>query len=85
MAIKKPILAIFNFSRILICTNVLVNLIRKNKIMAEKKVLYQTKSPSLREMSLPKIPVKPENITAMCNFRYEFFMKRDARNRTRFN
>lgn len=72
---KTPTLPIFIFSLMLSCIITLVSFIRKNKIMAEKKVLYQTKSPSFREMSLPKIPVKPESITATCNFRYEFFMK----------
>jgi hypothetical protein len=38
-----------------------------NSQMEEKKTLYQTSNPSLREISFPNIPVKPASITAACN------------------
>jgi hypothetical protein len=47
----------------------------KNSQMKEKNTLYQTKGPSLREISLPNIPVNPASITAMCNTKYDFFIK----------
>jgi len=44
-------------------------------MIEEKNTLYQTRSPSLREMSLPNMPVKPASNTAKCNTRYDFFIK----------
>jgi hypothetical protein len=46
----------------------------KNKIILEKKTLNQTKGISLREISFPKMPVKPASNTAVCSTRYDFFI-----------
>gem|GEM_PF-4183518 len=43
--------------------------------MEENNTLYQTNSPSLRDISLPNIPVNPASITAMCNTKYDFFIR----------
>ena len=46
-------------------------------IMVEKRSLYQTNKPSLRDISFPKIPVNPASITAICNNKYDFFIEND--------
>jgi hypothetical protein len=51
------------------------NLKIKNNHTAEKNTLYQTNSPSLREISFPKTPVNPARITAICNNKYDLFIK----------
>lgn len=47
----------------------------KKSQMAEKNTRYQTKSPSLSEISFPNTPVKPASITAICNGKYDFFIR----------
>jgi len=48
----------------------------KNSQINEKNTRYQVSSPSLREMSLPNMPVKPARITAVCSIKYDLFIKR---------
>jgi tRNA U34 5-methylaminomethyl-2-thiouridine-forming methyltransferase MnmC len=73
--IKRPILAILNFSLKEISFETLNNFRITNKTKEENKTRYQTKSPSFNEISLPKTPVKPASITAMCNKIYDFFIR----------
>jgi hypothetical protein len=61
----------FNVMEVLILKSLTI----KNSQINEKNTLYQTKSPSLREMSLPNIPVKPARITAMWSNTYDLFIK----------
>jgi len=64
-----------DFSFNVMAVLILKSLTIKNSQINEKNTLYQTKSPSLREMSLPKMPVKPARMTAMWSNKYDLFIK----------
>lgn len=75
MVMKIPIFPISNFSFDLMPVRTLNSFKIRKRITAEKNTLYQTRSPSLSEMSLPNMPVKPASTTAKCNAKYDFFIK----------
>ena len=69
-----PTLAILNFSLTEIAVLILKSFKISNSQINENTSRYQTKSPSLSEISFPNTPVKPARITARCNSKYVFFI-----------
>ena len=73
MRIPTLAMPIFSFSVIAVLT--FKSFKMKNSQIKEKNTLYQTNSPSLREISLPNTPVKPASITAVCKIRNDLFIQ----------
>lgn len=75
MVINMPTELTVSFSGMDCLISFLKNFKTKNNIIADKSTRYHTNKPSLKDINLPKTPVKPANITAMCKRKYDFFMK----------